>query len=124
VRTARSLLGYKKVLVEVDDAVWTGICVHAGTAASTFNRIYNDKAVGSTINGFCGAGVNTRSIFTMLAGSKHIGYLYMCVSPPLCLNHLAPEMPGVRLRFGIRSPIVTAMFIFAADLATIATVTL
>jgi hypothetical protein len=114
--TACAFLSEVKIFIEVDAAVWAG--PHALPAPGALFWIDYYQSVGPLIDAaFDRAGGNTGSGVAVHANSSDIGYFNLGYSPSDVFIHLAPELPGIRLRPGIGRPIIPAMLIFTGDLA-------
>jgi hypothetical protein len=59
----------------------------------------------------------------MHAGYGDIVHFYLGHGTPDMLGQPHPELAGIRLGLGIRSPVVAHMLIFAGNLTTVAAVT-
>jgi hypothetical protein len=115
---AGAFLSKVKVLIKIDNVIGAGI--NAILTAGALLRINNNQpiraSVYASVNGTCRY---TRGIITMLAGHKQVGHLHLRTIAPDILVHLAPELAGVGLGFGIGHPVVSAVFIFTRNLAGI-----
>ena len=58
----------------------------------------------------------------MLAHMEHIGYLHLGKCASDILLNLSPELTGIRLGFGIRSPVISNTFIFTSNLTVMAAI--
>jgi hypothetical protein len=119
--TTGAFLSQIEVFIEIDSSVRAGI--YAALTAGAFDRIDNNQtifaAVDSAINF---AGIHTGSI---TAVSAHNGIVSHLNSRNLTANKLIefqPELADLRLRFGVRSPIIGYMFIFTSNLAVVTTI--
>jgi hypothetical protein len=108
-------------VIEIDHAIRTGILTQFCTSA--FIGINNNGTIFSLKDGFAVAGFDARSIITVLTNMVHIGHLNLgyLTSDDILDPH--PELPGVRLGFGNRRPIVTDMFILTGYMTSIAAIT-
>jgi hypothetical protein len=119
-RAARAFLGYVEVIIEEDGMVRTGI--HTTFAASAFNRIQDDQAIFPLVDGIYGTGLHAGGIITVIAKLGNIIHLDLGNSAANMLIQFQPELAGIRLRPGIRRPIIGYMFILAGYLTAIAAV--
>jgi hypothetical protein len=116
---AGTFLGQVKVFIKINTAIRAGI--NAIFTAGAFFDVNDNQPVRTAVYAAVnGTGWHTRSIITMLARRKHVGHLNLRTVTPDILVHLAPELAGVGLGFGIGHPVIAAVFIFTRNLAGIA----
>ena len=115
--TAGALLGYLKLIIEINSPIGTGI--NAKLAAGAFLGVNDNQPIRSGEYGSHRAGLYTRSIVTMLSRYKHMGYLNMRYLSPLGFIHFTPKMSPFRLRLGIGGPIVAAVLVLTGNLALV-----
>jgi hypothetical protein len=118
---AGAFLGDIKTVIPIDRSVRTGI--HAILAAGTLHRVDYYQSVISPVDSLHRAGWQAGCITAMIAQVSNISYFNLGDRPSDMLAQFQPELSGFRLGFGIRSPIVNNMLVFAGDLAIIASVT-
>jgi len=120
--TATAFLGDVEVFIEIDLAPGTGI--HTGFTTGAFHRVNDHQAVLSLVDGALdGTVFQTGGIITMHAGNGQIMHLDLGDSAPDELMQFEPELAGIRLGFGIGSPVVGDMLILTSDLTVVTSVT-
>jgi len=117
---ARAFLSQVKVIIEIDRTVGAGI--DAALAAGALDWVDDNHSIFSLVNGLRFAGVYAGSIVAMVTHQSHISYLYPGYLASDSFRQLQPELSGIRLGSGIRSPIISDMLIFASNLAVIAAI--
>jgi len=115
-----ALLGYLHVLIVIDHSVGTGI--QTVLLSCAFGWIDDYCPIFSLVDGITLAGFHAGSIIAVLAHVMHIGHLDLGHLSSDMLFYPGPELAGVRLGFGNRSPIIAYMLILAGYLAVIAAV--
>jgi hypothetical protein len=115
--TACALLSHLKLSIEINSPIGAGI--NAKLAAGAFFGVNDNQPIGSGVYSSHRATYYTRSIVTMLARYKHMGYLNMRYLSPLGFVHFTPKMPPFRLRLGIGGPIVAAVLVLTCNLALV-----
>jgi hypothetical protein len=115
-----ALLSYVEVGIEVDYSVGTSVETLSGAGA--LFRVDDDDAVLSLVDGTCLTRRDAWCIVAMLANVMHI--------PDSDLGHCAlddvgdlhPELAGIRLRLGDRSPVIANVLVLAGNLAVVAAI--
>jgi hypothetical protein len=118
---AGAFLSYVEIFVEVNGAVRTS--VEAAPATRAFFRVYDNQPIFSFVYGaLYRACRETGRIFAVHTQCGDIVHLDLGHAAPDVFIHLKPELAGVRLGFGVWSPVVADMFVLAGNLAAIASV--
>ena len=84
------------------------------------NGIDDHEAIVAAINGVVLARSDAGSVFAVLARHGNVAHFDLGALAALFLVDFHPELAGLRLLLGIRHPAVSAMLVFAADLAGVA----
>ena len=117
-RASRALLRNVELFVPEDLAVGAGLDDLLLTLG--LNGIDDHKAVVAAIDGAIFARSDAGSVFAVLARHGDVAHLNLGTLAALFLVDFHPELAGLRLLLGIRHPAVSAMLVFAADLAGVA----
>ena len=118
-RAPRALLWKAQVVVPVDGAIGTG--VHQFRMPRRLRGVDDDQAVLAAVHGV-GRGVHAGRVAAMAAQLGPVLHPHLRNLPMGLLEHLEPELPGVRLRLRIRRPLVSHRFVLARQLARVAAV--
>jgi len=115
-----ALLGYIEVGIEVDYSVGAGIEAIPGSGALL--RIDDDDAVVPLVDCLTLAHRDARGIVAVLADIMHIPDSDLGDSALDDIGDLHPELAGIRLGLGDRSPVIAHVLILAGNLAVVAAV--
>jgi hypothetical protein len=107
-----------EVLVIIDNFV--GTIMYTIPAAGAFLGVNDNQPIITAVDSsFNGARSHTWGISAMHAHYRLIDHPDLRDSPSFLVVYLHPELACVRLRFGIRCPIIPTMFILTSYLAII-----
>jgi len=120
-RTPGAFLGDLQILVEGNDsAVRAGINTILGSRA--FCRVDNHESVIPLVDRSVRAGRDAGCIITMHTHCGDIGSFEFWNGTANVLVQFVPELSSLWLRFGIRHPVIAAVFVLAGDLAAVTSI--